>query len=884
MNSASKMAQERLEEQKPPGKKWVVFVIVAAGIFMVMLDSSIVSMGLPTIALYYGVPLSGAIEWVLIAYLVALVSVLMTAARLADMIGQRIVWSVGAIIFTVSSAMCGAAPSLGILIAARFLQGIGGALMMSVTPALLAGAFPAHERGRAFGLNTVTISVGTAVGPTVGGFIIQSFSWHWIFYVNVPIGIVGLILAWYILAKHPDRNPGRFDPLGALLLATGLASLTAGLSFAQELGWSSPPILASLFVGVIMLAILPFVEMRVPNPVIALSLVKNRVFALAVSSWLLHFLAVSGVSFILPFYLQELHGFPIQEAGLLLTPYPLMLAVVSLISGSLADRFGTLWLRVGGMVVTCIGLIVISQLDEHSSVLDIIWSLGLIGAGQALFQPPNASALMGSAPRELQGSASGIHATGRNFGNTLGTALTGAIFVGLGGAAAGQTITTQYLSGDRLHALQQTFVYSFRITFLASAAIAAIGIFTSLDLTTARRRTTSTKTEESVPKTIPLSDAIYTDEAFEAFDVDFAEEEQAGKPITEEVHLLWFNGLLTNTSTMAIGWHIEAGINLSLDEVMEGMGVHQYLVHMRSSKGSNKTEPKPYWHLREASLIIIAKRLQSPLEMNRSLQDRIGLAYAREPVHDEQGQSVFVKQGKQRQKKVLKMRVFVHELVRQGYSEWFPVTLSGYDTDPIFDALIQQYRVLEYYSAYRREQGKNAVAPFYLFSLPTAPGAMRTIRASPDQGSIYPITARVPKVVDKVYLRHHLIPMHLVERIREHVLDEAVVWSIEESISINQGRAKQEKGLALNRLSDEVSNTVSAQEADPLIQQSQVAWLVRQYCKEDQRTISRVCEYFGVSRLEHLRMSQFRMLVGQRQAAMAKRATEQLPPSNSQAR
>gem|GEM_PF-100186 len=821
MNSASKMAQERLEEQKSPGRKWAVFAIVATGMFMVTLDSSIVSIGLPTIAGYFSVPLSGAIEWVIIAYFIALSSMLLTAGRLADMIGQRIVWSAGTIIFTASSAMCGTAPNLGILIAARFLQGIGGALMMSVTPALLASAFPAHERGRAFGLNTITISLGTTVGPTVGGFIIQSFSWHWIFYVNVPIGIIGLILAWYILTEHPPRNPGRFDPLGALLLGTGLASLTAGLSFAQELGWSSPPILASLSVGIITLTILPFVEIWVPNPILALSLVKNRVFASAISSWVLHFLAVYGVSFILPFYLQELHGFPAQEAGLLLTPLPIMLVVVSPISGSLADHFGTRWLRVGGMAVTCIGLIVISQLDEHSSVLNIIWSLGLIGSGQALFQPPNASALMGAAPRELQGSASGFHATGRNLGNTLGTALTGAIFAGLGGATAGQTISTHYLSGDRLHALQQTFVYSFRITFLVCAAIAAIGIFTSLGATTARRRAIPTKMEESAPKTISLSNTIYTDEAFDAFDIDFTEEEQASKPITKEAHLLWFNGLPTDTSTTAVGWHIEAGVNPFLDEMMEGIGVRQYLVHTRPDK-EGETEPQPYWRLREASLIIIAKRLQSPLEMKRNLHDRVGLAYAGMPVYDEQGLPVFTQRGKQKRQMVLKMRVFIHELVQRGYSEWFPVTLSGYSTGLVFETLAQQYRVLEYYSDYRRAQGKNAVAPFYLFSLPTAPGAMRVVGTSSDQRSMYPIIARVPKVVDKAYLRDHLIPIHLIERIREHVLDEAIDWSIEESIRINRARAGQEERRALNESSNEVPSNASAQEADPLIQQLQV--------------------------------------------------------------
>lgn len=369
------------------------------------------------------------------------------------------------------------------------------------------------------------------------------------------------------------------------------------------------------------------------------------------------------------------------------------------------------------------------------------------------------------------------------------------------------------------------------------------------------------------PTTIALPDATYTDEAFEAFDVDFAEGEQADKPITEEARLWWFNGLPTDTDLMAVGWHIKAGINPCLDETMEGMGVSQYLVQHKRPDKDGKTEPKPYWRLREASLIIIASRLQSPLEMNRNLQDRTGLAYAWEPLHDEQGKPVLGKRGKQKRQTVLKMRVFVHELVQHGYSEWFPVTLSGYSTDSVFDALAQQYPVLECYSAYRRAQGKNAVAPFYLFSLPTAPGGMKMVGEPPDQGSIYPITAQVPEVVDKAYLKDHLIPTHLIERIREQVLGEAIVWSIQESMKMDQGRGGHEEPLALNRPSNEPSSAGSVQEADPLVQQPQVTWIVRQYCKEDQQTISKVCGHFGVSSPDQLRMSHFRALVGQLQTA-----------------
>ncbi len=469
---------QKLEQEQ--ASKWAVMGVIAIGVFMATLDSSIVNLSLPAMADHFGVPLSGAIEWVVIAYLVATASVLLTAGRVADMLGRKVVWVTGLVVFTAFSAACGAAPTLGLLIAARFFQGIGGALIMAVSPAMLTTAFPAQERGRALGLNAVIVSLGVSVGPTLGGLITYYFTWRWIFYVNVPIGIIGILLSFRILKERLHRNPGRFDPLGAILLGIGLASLTAGLSFGQEVGWGSWPILSALIVGFIMLAFLPFVETRVANPIIVLSLLKNRIFTSAIVSLVLSFLALFAVSFMLPFYLEELRGFQTRQAGLLLTPMPLVIACVAPFSGMLADRIGTRWLASLGLTISCIGLISISFLNEQSSVFDIVWRLMLTGLGQALFQSPNNSALLGSAPRHLQGSASGFLATGRVFGQSLSIALAGAIFAALGGSMAGQMIVQQKPQGSQLVGLQQTFVHGFHITFLVCAVIAAIGIFTSL--------------------------------------------------------------------------------------------------------------------------------------------------------------------------------------------------------------------------------------------------------------------------------------------------------------------------------------------------------------------------------------------------------------------
>ncbi len=484
LSSRKSDAITRKDDGQEHANKWAVLAILAIGIFMATLDTSIVNISLPTIAHYFGVPLNGAIEWVIIAYLVVIAGVLLTTGRLADMIGRKPIWVAGLIIFTTGSAICGASVTLGMLIAARALQGLGGAFIMAVSPAILTNAFPANERGRALGMNAVIVALGVSVGPTLGGLITEHFTWRWIFYVNIPFGIIGVIATLRVLTERMRWGRGRFDPLGAILLAIGLVALTLGLSFGQEWGWNSPLLISTLMVSILAIVALVVVERRVSNPIIDFSLLKRRVFLSANVSLILSFLALFAVSFMLPFYLEELRGFSTEEAGLLLTPLPLTIAVIAPFSGALADRIGTRWLAAGGLSVACFGLVLISQLNAHSPVWDIVWRLVVTGAGQATFQSPNNSALMGAAPRAQQGAASGFLATGRVVGQSISVALAGAIFVTLGGAAAGRALaynqTLQTLSPEQISFLQQTFTNGFHAAFIVCACVAAFGVLTSL--------------------------------------------------------------------------------------------------------------------------------------------------------------------------------------------------------------------------------------------------------------------------------------------------------------------------------------------------------------------------------------------------------------------
>lgn len=465
--------------------KWIVLSLAATATFMTTLDSSIVNIGLPSIAHTFHTGISGTIEWIIIGYLVVIAAVLLTFGRLADMMGRKPIFLTGLAVFTLGSALSGLAPSLLLLILARLFQGIGGALIFSVNVAMITSTFSSHERGLALGLNMVIVSLGVAAGPTIGGVITQYLSWRWIFYVNVPICLVLLLASWFVYKEqHPQREQQEhFDLIGAIMLAIGLAALTLGLSFGQEWGWLSAGTLAAFTISLVMLGVDVYVEAHIEHPILNLGLVTSRVFAFSNISFMLCMMALFAPGFLLPFYFEELRGYSIIQTGLLMTPLPLLLAVVAPLSGTLADRLGSRWLSPVGLAIACFGLFLVSLLNAQSAPLDIIWRLAVIGVGQGLFQSPNTRTMMGAAPSNAQGEASGLLATGRVIGQSMSVALTGTVFAALGGATAGTLLSSpqaQNLALTSVHALQQTFVNSFHVALLVCAMFAALGIFTAL--------------------------------------------------------------------------------------------------------------------------------------------------------------------------------------------------------------------------------------------------------------------------------------------------------------------------------------------------------------------------------------------------------------------
>lgn len=450
------------------GYKWLVLIIVGLGSFMSAMDGSIVNIAIPLIREQYSASISD-VSWVSAAYLLVISSLLLSVGRLGDMLGFKRVYSAGYVIFGLGSLFCGLAPSLPMLIGARVVQGVGAAILMAIGPALITTSFPGTQRGRALGLQATLTYTGLTLGPSLGGWVAGQFGWHWVFLINVPIAIVGAVLALTRLrpAGGPTRQP--FDLAGALLFTLGLTSLLLALNEAGMWGWSSAPTLGLILTGLVLLALFVWHEGRTAHPMLPLGLFRVPAFSGGVGAALLQYAASFMLSFLLPFYLQDFRALAPSQAGGVMTIQPLAMVAVAALAGWLADRVGTRLPATAGMVASATGLWFIGHSGAATPLPLIMLFLGLIGLGNGLFVPPNNSSIMGSAPRNRQGVASALLAAARNVGMVTGVALSSALFSLLRSQAD--------MAGA---ASDAAFLAAFRGTLLAAVGLAAFTALLSL--------------------------------------------------------------------------------------------------------------------------------------------------------------------------------------------------------------------------------------------------------------------------------------------------------------------------------------------------------------------------------------------------------------------
>jgi EmrB/QacA subfamily drug resistance transporter len=439
--------------------KWYILASVGMGIFLGTIDGSIVNIALPTMVDYFNTDFS-TVQWVVLAYLLTVTTLMLSIGRLADIRGKKPIYTLGFIIFTVGSLFSGLSTSVYLLIASRVFQGIGATMVTSLGMAIITEAFPPQERGRALGISGALVSVGIVLGPTLGGFIIQHLSWHWIFFVNLPIGVIGTLMVIRFVPDFRPKGGQTFDLAGAITLFISLMALLIGLTIGQNQGFNNLTVFILLAVFAIFLLIFIQIELRVHNPMLDMQIFKNALLSINLVTGFITFFAMSGTLILMPFFLEGVLKYDPQQAGLLLSVLPLALGLVAPLSGALSDRVGSRPITAIGLAVLVGGYILVSTLSAQTNTLGYILCFFPVGLGTGIFQSPNNSAIMGTAPRERLGIVSGMLAITRTLGQTTGIAVLGALWAAQTYSHAGKIYSggaTQAPALDQILGLHDTF-------------------------------------------------------------------------------------------------------------------------------------------------------------------------------------------------------------------------------------------------------------------------------------------------------------------------------------------------------------------------------------------------------------------------------------------
>jgi EmrB/QacA subfamily drug resistance transporter len=455
-------------------RKWLILSSVSLGTFMATLDGSIVNISLPKIQDAFGIGIS-TVEWVSVGYLLVVGAFLLPFGRLGEILTFKRIYLAGFVLFTVASVLCGLAPSAETLIVFRAIQGVGAAMLQAMGPAIVARTFGPGERGRALGLNAISVSIGLSLGPALGGFLTEIGTWRAIFFVNVPVGVLAVLWAQRVLPAERGAEHVRFDVAGAALSSVGLLGLLLALSEGQGWGWTSPAVIAPLALFAVCAASFVWVETHAAQPMLDLRLFRIRPFAVGNLSVVVAFVGLFTATFLLPFFLENGAGFSALDAGLLLTPIPITQAIVAPFSGAVSDRIGQRVPASLGIAILVAGLVSLTQLPTTFEVGDLVWRLVLVGFGMGLFMSPNSSAVLGSVPRPRIGTASGTLAQMRIDGQALGIALSSAVVairLPIHAAELANRVGPGVAQADAL-------ILAIHDAFLVAAIVCSIGIVAS---------------------------------------------------------------------------------------------------------------------------------------------------------------------------------------------------------------------------------------------------------------------------------------------------------------------------------------------------------------------------------------------------------------------
>jgi EmrB/QacA subfamily drug resistance transporter len=449
-------------------KKWWTLVAVSFGLFMIMLDNTVVNVALPSIQKSLGLQVS-ELEWVVAGYALTFGAFMLTGGKLADLFGRRRIFVTGLVVFTAASLACGLATGPNMLIGARVIQGLGAAMMNPATLSIITVTFPPRERGMAIGIWAGVSALALAIGPLTGGVISEYVNWNWIFFINVPIGLIAIAFAFAFIKESKDTSlEQRPDIPGLVSSAIGLFALSYGLIEANNYGWGSTRILVSFAIAAVALVAFVLLELHQRLPMLDLSLFKNKTFSGANTVMLLVGLAMFGVFFFVSLFVQQVLGYSPTQAGAAFLPWTLLIVVLAPQSGRISDRVGARWLVTSGMIVLAGSLFLFSRMGAGSDFWTLLPAMILGGIGMGVMMAPVTATAMGSVPRDKAGVGSAVLNSMRQVGGSLGIAVMGAIVAQAVTNNPGVSKQSQFLTGFH-HALEVATVIA-----LFGAVIAAL--------------------------------------------------------------------------------------------------------------------------------------------------------------------------------------------------------------------------------------------------------------------------------------------------------------------------------------------------------------------------------------------------------------------------
>ncbi|MCQ4088245.1 MFS transporter [Saccharibacillus sp. JS10] len=450
-------------------RRWRILIILNLFTFMATLDGSIINVALPTITRELGLELGHA-QWVSSIYLMAICSFILLFGRFGDIFGKIRIFRIGTVIFVVGSLLCGLSGSLTTLIAARVIQAIGASMTMANSQGIVTDIFPDNERGKALGFVGTFVSLGSIAGPGIGGIMVSSLGWESIFWINVPLGLIAILLGAKLLPKDIQTAKKKVDGAGSLLFAGFIVSLIAAILLGQEVGYSDWRIIALLVFAAVAFMVFLRLESRIKEPMLDLDLFRNPLFSLSILCGFLVFVSMFCYNIIAPFYLQSIVGLSPSSAGWMMMLYPLVMVVIAPISGALSDKIGGEWLTFTGLLLMVGAQAGLASLNEHSTLIGVGSFIALLGLGGGLFQSPNNSLVMSTVPRPRLGVAGSVNSLIRNFGMVVGIALATTTLFGVMSQKAGTRVTG--LIPDR----PDIFLAGMNVVFTVSASICVVGV------------------------------------------------------------------------------------------------------------------------------------------------------------------------------------------------------------------------------------------------------------------------------------------------------------------------------------------------------------------------------------------------------------------------